>query len=162
MCAVLSRMGQEGRSCRGGGPTQRRHRWGCVPGVPRCRQACRAVPAGRDVLGVTGGVLLGLLCSAARHARCAWHASFAEVTYIRLHAVQLVGIPQRAGCPKRAVGAAQVRIPLRISRYPGLPDRCTRLKPNQSGGSQLQSDNSGTYVHPLALSRVLCSAAQGM
>ncbi len=44
-----------------------------------------------------------------------------------------------------------MQIPLNISRYPGLPDRCTRLEPKQSDGSQLLDDNSGTYVHPLTL-----------
>jgi hypothetical protein len=97
--AVLSRTAQGREELSATGATQRRHRWGCAPGVPRCRQACRAMPVGRDNLAMAGGAPLGLLCSAARHAPCAWHASPAELTYTRLCTVQLVNVPQRAGCP---------------------------------------------------------------
>ena len=96
-CEVLSRTGQ-GR----GEHVCQRPDAATAPLGMRTRgaplQASRA--GGRDVLGVTEGALLGLLCSAVRRAPCAWRASPAELTYVRLQAARLVGTPKRADCPK--------------------------------------------------------------
>jgi len=76
----------------------------CTAGTRRPAEPC--------LLGETSWLrleaLLRLLCSAARCAPCALHASPAELTYSHLHAVQRVGMLHCAGWP---TGAAQVQPP---------------------------------------------------